>query len=66
MIGNASDPLRSHYMFFSSSKAVLGFVYASLTRLLVLKLVLSMSASDDVLALASLEVDLSSTPPGSF
>ncbi|GKD58304.1 cytochrome b-c1 complex subunit Rieske-4, mitochondrial, partial [Tanacetum coccineum] len=34
------------------------FVYASLIRLLVLKFVLSMSASKDVLALASLEVDL--------
>ncbi|KAJ0103311.1 hypothetical protein Patl1_05498 [Pistacia atlantica] len=40
------------------------FVYASLLRLLILKLVLSMSASKDVLALASLEVDLSSIEPG--
>eukprot|EP00244_Chara_vulgaris_P009454 TRINITY_DN401_c1_g1_i1.p1 TRINITY_DN401_c1_g1~~TRINITY_DN401_c1_g1_i1.p1 ORF type:complete len:290 (-),score=35.43 TRINITY_DN401_c1_g1_i1:439-1308(-) len=35
------------------------FVYASALRLAVLKLVLSMSASRDVMALASLEVDLS-------
>ncbi|KAI3929722.1 hypothetical protein MKX01_025890 [Papaver californicum] len=41
------------------------FVYASLIRLLVLKFVLSMSARKDVLALASLEVDLSSIEPGS-
>ncbi|XVE66079.1 hypothetical protein DITRI_Ditri08aG0052400 [Diplodiscus trichospermus] len=40
------------------------FVYASLIRLLILKFVLSMSASKDVLALASLEVDLSSIEPG--
>ncbi|WOL03760.1 hypothetical protein Cni_G12480 [Canna indica] len=40
------------------------FVYASLLRLLILKFVLSMSASKDVLALASLEVDLSSIEPG--
>lgn len=40
------------------------FVYASLIRLLVLKFVISMSASKDVLALASLEVDLSSIEPG--
>lgn len=40
------------------------FVYASLIRLLVLKFILSMSASKDVLALASLEVDLSSIEPG--
>ncbi|KAF2307418.1 hypothetical protein GH714_027029 [Hevea brasiliensis] len=35
-----------------------------LVRLLILKFVLSMSASKDVLALASLEVDLSSIEPG--
>ncbi|KAL1812189.1 hypothetical protein DCAR_0624386 [Daucus carota subsp. sativus] len=40
------------------------FVYASLIRLLVLKFVVSMSASKDVLALASLEVDLTSIEPG--
>ncbi|KAL8134505.1 cytochrome b-c1 complex subunit Rieske-2, mitochondrial-like [Apium graveolens] len=40
------------------------FVYASMVRLLVLKFILSMCASKDVLALASLEVDLSSIEPG--
>lgn len=40
------------------------FIYASMIRLAILKLVLSMSASKDVLALASLEVDLSNIAPG--
>jgi ubiquinol-cytochrome c reductase iron-sulfur subunit len=40
------------------------FVYASALRLLALKLILSMSASRDVLALASLEVDVSNIEPG--
>lgn len=40
------------------------FVYASLLRLFILKFILSMSASKDVLAMASLEVDLSSIEPG--
>ena len=37
-------------------------IYASALRLVVLKFLLSMSASADVLALASLEVDLSFGP----
>ncbi|XP_042499391.1 cytochrome b-c1 complex subunit Rieske-4, mitochondrial-like [Macadamia integrifolia] len=41
------------------------FIYASLVRLLILKFVLSMSPSKDVLALSSLEVDLSGIEPGS-
>lgn len=41
------------------------FIYASALRILVLKLILSMSASRDVLAMASLEVDISSIEPGS-
>ncbi|KAF8020876.1 hypothetical protein BT93_G1320 [Corymbia citriodora subsp. variegata] len=41
------------------------FAYASAVRLLLVKLVLSMSATRDVLALASLEVDLSNVDPGS-
>lgn len=41
------------------------FVYDSLIRLLIMKLVLSMSASKDVLALSTLEDDLSSIEPGS-
>eukprot|EP00271_Cylindrocystis_brebissonii_P010669 TRINITY_DN26959_c0_g1_i1.p1 TRINITY_DN26959_c0_g1~~TRINITY_DN26959_c0_g1_i1.p1 ORF type:complete len:283 (-),score=47.53 TRINITY_DN26959_c0_g1_i1:1025-1873(-) len=40
------------------------FVYATALRLLLLKLILSMSASKDVLALASLEVDTASIEPG--
>ncbi|CAI5466439.1 unnamed protein product [Closterium sp. Yama58-4] len=40
------------------------FIYASALRLLVLKFILSMSASKDVLALASLEVDLANIEPG--
>lgn len=40
------------------------FIYASALRLLLLKLILSMSASKDVLALASLEVDLSAIEEG--
>ena len=39
-------------------------IYASALRLLVLKFLLSMSASADVLALASLEVDLSKIEVG--
>ncbi|KAM1264149.1 hypothetical protein ACFX15_033549 [Malus domestica] len=38
-------------------------MYASLIRLLIFTFVLSMSASKDVLALAFLEVDLSSIEP---
>jgi len=41
------------------------FIYASALRILALKLILSMSASRDVLALASLEVDIGSIEPGS-
>ncbi|XP_024362967.1 cytochrome b-c1 complex subunit Rieske-4, mitochondrial [Physcomitrium patens] len=41
------------------------FIYASALRILALKLILSMSASRDVLAMASLEVDISSIEPGS-
>jgi len=40
------------------------FIYASAIRLVILKFILSMTASDDVLALASLEVDLSNIEPG--
>ena len=40
------------------------FLYASAVRLLVLKFILSMTASKDVLALASLEVDLSNIAVG--
>ncbi|KAH7852771.1 hypothetical protein Vadar_029075 [Vaccinium darrowii] len=40
------------------------FVYASLIRLLIIKFVLSMAPSKDVLAMSSLEVDISSIQPG--
>ncbi|XP_010556084.1 PREDICTED: cytochrome b-c1 complex subunit Rieske-4, mitochondrial-like [Tarenaya hassleriana] len=56
------DPSKRAFAYFVLSGG--RFVYASVIRLLVLKLVLSMSASKDVLALASLEVDLSSIEPG--
>lgn len=56
------DPSKRAFAYFVLSGG--RFVYASLVRLLVLKFVLSMSASKDVLALASLEVDLSSIEPG--
>ncbi|KAL5733851.1 hypothetical protein ACOSP7_031712 [Xanthoceras sorbifolium] len=57
------DPSKRAFAYFVLSGG--RFVYASVIRLLVLKLVLSMSASKDVLAMASLEVDLSSIEPGS-
>ncbi|KAI4373747.1 hypothetical protein MLD38_011832 [Melastoma candidum] len=56
------DPSKRAFAYFALTGG--RFVYASLVRLLVLKFVLSMSASKDVLALASLEVDLSSIEPG--
>ncbi|KAL6533561.1 hypothetical protein OROMI_027673 [Orobanche minor] len=56
------DPSKRAFAYFVLTGG--RFVYASLLRLLVLKFVLSMSASKDVLALASLEVDLSSIEPG--
>jgi ubiquinol-cytochrome c reductase iron-sulfur subunit len=40
------------------------FIYASAARLLVLKFILSMTATKDVLAMANLEVDLSKVPVG--
>ncbi|KAI3914368.1 hypothetical protein MKW98_014975 [Papaver atlanticum] len=50
----------------SSSKDVLARAgSSSLIQLMVLKFVLGMYASKDVLALASLKVDLSSIEPGS-
>uniref|UniRef100_A0A2P2M790 quinol--cytochrome-c reductase n=1 Tax=Rhizophora mucronata TaxID=61149 RepID=A0A2P2M790_RHIMU len=56
------DPSKRAFAYFVLSGG--RFVYASVIRLLILKFVLSMSASKDVLALASLEVDLSSIEPG--
>ncbi|KAK9089999.1 hypothetical protein Sjap_023176 [Stephania japonica] len=57
------DPSKRAFAYFVLTGG--RFVYASLVRLLILKFVLSMSASKDVLALASLEVDLSNIEPGS-
>jgi ubiquinol-cytochrome c reductase iron-sulfur subunit len=56
------DPTKRAFAYFVLTGG--RFVYASLLRLLILKFVLSMSASKDVLALASIEVDLSSIEPG--
>nr|GMD97779.1 cytochrome B-C1 complex subunit Rieske-4, mitochondrial-like [Ipomoea batatas] len=56
------DPSKRAFAYFVLTGG--RFVYASLVRLLILKFVLSMSASKDVLALASIEVDLSSIEPG--
>lgn len=56
------DPSKRAFAYFVLTGG--RFVYASLLRLLVLKFILSMSASKDVLALASIEVDLSSIEPG--
>ncbi|XP_020600393.1 cytochrome b-c1 complex subunit Rieske-4, mitochondrial-like [Phalaenopsis equestris] len=56
------DPSKRAFAYFVLTGG--RFVYASLLRLFILKFVLSMSASKDVLALASLEVDLSSIEPG--
>eukprot|EP00243_Klebsormidium_subtile_P003428 TRINITY_DN16826_c0_g1_i1.p1 TRINITY_DN16826_c0_g1~~TRINITY_DN16826_c0_g1_i1.p1 ORF type:complete len:277 (-),score=66.14 TRINITY_DN16826_c0_g1_i1:294-1124(-) len=57
------DPSKRAFTYFILSGG--RFIYASALRLLVLKFILSMQASKDVLALASLEVDLSSIEPGS-
>ncbi|GKU92917.1 hypothetical protein SLEP1_g6574 [Rubroshorea leprosula] len=56
------DPSKRAFAYFVLTGG--RFVYASIIRLLILKFVLSMSASKDVLALASIEVDLSSIEPG--
>lgn len=56
------DPTKRAFAYFVLTGG--RFVYASLLRLFILKFVLSMSASKDVLALASLEVDLSNIEPG--
>lgn len=57
------DPSKRAFAYFVLTGG--RFVYASLIRLLVLKFVLSMSATKDVLAMGTLEVDLSSIEPGS-
>lgn len=57
------DPSKKAFAYFALTGG--RFVYASLLCLLVLKLVLSMSASKDVLAMASLEVDHPNIETGS-
>ncbi|KAK8970378.1 hypothetical protein KSP40_PGU018471 [Platanthera guangdongensis] len=57
------DPTKRAFAYFVLTGG--RFVYASLLRLFILKFVLSMSASKDVLAMASLEVDLSNIEAGS-
>lgn len=56
------DPSKRAFTYFVLTGG--RFIYASALRLLLLKFVLSMSASRDVLAMASLEVDLASIEPG--
>jgi ubiquinol-cytochrome c reductase iron-sulfur subunit len=56
------DPSKRAFTYFVLSGG--RFIYAAALRLVVLKFILSMTASQDVLALASLEVDLSKVEPG--
>jgi ubiquinol-cytochrome c reductase iron-sulfur subunit len=56
------DPTKRAFTYFVMTGG--RFIYASAIRLAVLKFVLSMSATADVLALASLEVDLGKIEPG--
>ncbi|KAM1091541.1 hypothetical protein ACFX13_019306 [Malus domestica] len=57
------DPNKRAFVYFVLTGG--RFALTSLIRLPILKFVLSMSASKDVLAMALLEVDLSSIEPGS-
>merc|ERR1719231_158277 len=59
--GDAQDRRAFNYMVLGGAR----FVYASATRLIAMKFIASMSASADVLALASTEVDLSAIDSGS-
>ena len=56
------DPSKKAFTYFVLTGG--RFIYASALRLLLLKFILSMSASKDVLALASVEVDISKIEPG--
>ncbi len=58
----AGDPSKRAFTYFVLTGG--RFVYASAIRLAVLKFILSMQASKDVLALASLEVDISKIEVG--
>eukprot|EP00884_Botryococcus_braunii_P007365 jgi/Botrbrau1/1662/Bobra.116_2s0006.1 len=57
------DPSKRAFTYFVLTGG--RFIYASALRLAVLKFILSMTASKDVLAMASLEVDLSKVDLGS-
>lgn len=59
--GGDADQRAFTYMVLTGGR----FIYASVARAIVLKFILSMSASKDVLALASLEVDTSNIAAGS-
>ena len=58
----SGDPGKRAFTYFMLGSG--RFVYASVARLAVLKFVSSMSASADVLALASVEFDLSKVDEG--
>lgn len=56
------DPSKRAFTYFVLTGG--RFIYASAARLLVLKFILSMTATKDVLAMASMEVDLSNIEVG--
>jgi len=56
------DPSKRAFTYFVLTGG--RFIYASALRLAVLKFILSMTATKDVLAMASLEVDLTKIEPG--
>ena len=62
-VARAGDPDKRAFTYFVMTGGRM--IYASALRLAVLKFLLSMSATADVLALASLEVDLSKVELGS-
>lgn len=62
-VAKAGDPDKRAFTYFVMTGGRM--IYASALRLAVLKFLMSMSASADVLALASLEVDLSKVESGS-
>jgi len=61
-IDKAADPEKRAFTYFMLSGA--RFMYASTARVLLIKFVSSMSASADVLALASAEFELGAIEPG--
>ena len=61
-VDKIGDPDKRAFTYFVLTGGRM--IYASAIRLVVLKFLMSMSATADVLALASLEVDLSKIKPG--